>query len=99
MYKYSFNSEFLCVENCGPTYLNYDVDDYNNECISSCPTETYLDSANYYCRPCNFTCATCSGGNDDECETCDPSYPFYTEDTRCVSDCASNEYKDILNGN
>ncbi|CAG9331567.1 unnamed protein product [Blepharisma stoltei] len=95
LYKYEFSSKMLCVLNCGPDYLNYDSSPTSKKCVSQCPSTSYLDSANYYCRPCDKTCLTCSGGANNNCSTCDTAgqYPYFTSDNQCVTDCPSNLYK------
>ena len=74
-----------CVT-CNLTYFLY-----NNYCYTSCPVQTYNNTATT-CANCNNLCYTCSGSSTN-CSVCDingtnKAY-LYTNNNTCVSSCAN----------
>jgi len=85
-----------CVQDCEPNY-NYDV---TWECVSECPSNTYLYSYSYFndCFPCHSSCALCDEWSEYDCLSCSEEYPYYKQDGYCANSCSSFEYAYTLNG-
>ena len=66
----------------------------NKNCIALCPSDTFDD--NNVCKNCHTTCATCSGGSENnKCDTCSigGATPYYYTDFRtCLTSCPTGSY-------
>ena len=56
---------------------------HGNQCISTCPDNTYADSSSH-CQACNPSCSACSGGSATDCITCASGSPI-KHGAKCVS--------------
>lgn len=65
---------------------------YNNECVASCPSESFQDSATP-CADCNGNCLECSG-TDTFCTSCDTggAVPWLYNNV-CYGSCPSGSYQ------
>ena len=72
------------------------LDASTNSCVSSCPSNTFINSSAQECSVCHSTCTTCSGASNTECLTCTLPYYYKSSTSECViaSDCDSNSYAD-----
>jgi len=65
----------------------------NTECVTE---EDCIDDSHFVsgeeCEPCDESCQTCEGPNDDECLTCKSSAPWL-EEGKCVGNCLATKYK------
>ncbi|MBN3301412.1 PCSK5 convertase, partial [Amia calva] len=66
----------------------------NGVCKANCPDGYYEDLDKGKCVPCHPTCATCSGPETDDCESCSLQYPRLY-DGRCSEDCPPGTYYEI----
>ncbi|KAE8617533.1 hypothetical protein XENTR_v10009108 [Xenopus tropicalis] len=72
--------ENTCLE-CSYLYFLF-----NGTCKATCPDGYYEDLDAVRCIPCHFSCQTCSGTSEDDCETClDSTHKLYQG--RCLTDC------------
>lgn len=56
----------------------------------TCQTNEYLDEVEICCLPCHWACATCTGPEEYECESCHyNNFMVDPEVNRCVKDCAT----------
>lgn len=73
------------------------VDRTRSNCI--CADQCYQIGATA-CRPCHYTCATCSGPSSSNCTTCDLNPPVFTNryllNGNCV--CANGYFDDAISG-
>ncbi|CAG9336280.1 unnamed protein product [Blepharisma stoltei] len=83
LFTYTFKGKKLCVSTCGPDYWNYDQSSSSKVCIDSCPDKYYQDTSNYYCKPCNISCKTCT--RENYCSSCPDGTYYYQQ--QCYSKC------------
>lgn len=90
---------------CSSGYYSHPT---NNNCVSSCPSNSYVHSASRSCISCDAACATCNGSASSNCLSCASQYYFASAnncqacDSRCngcsgptnsqCSACASGKY-------
>ncbi|XP_053319728.1 proprotein convertase subtilisin/kexin type 5-like [Spea bombifrons] len=77
--------ESTCLE-CSYLYLLF-----NGTCKATCPDGYYDDLDDGKCIPCHYSCETCSGTSEDDCETC-PSDNAKLYQGRCLTDCPTGTY-------
>ncbi|KAK7891541.1 hypothetical protein WMY93_023504 [Mugilogobius chulae] len=63
----------------------------NGACKASCPAGYFEDMEEGRCGQCHPTCATCSGPQGDECETCSSFSPMLYKGT-CFRECPAGTY-------
>ena len=77
-----------------------------NTCVLNCPAGTYIDAATNSCKQCyqydsavssDQTCATCTGGNSNNCLSCNPSYYLDPITRKCGTTCPDGYWKDTIN--
>ncbi|KXN91956.1 Extracellular matrix protein FRAS1 [Leucoagaricus sp. SymC.cos] len=65
---------------------------FNGKCVSSCPTNTFTSNSSS-CQTCHSDCASCSGGQFNQCTSCPASRPVL-KDGRCLTTCAKGQFFD-----
>ncbi|KIL62256.1 hypothetical protein M378DRAFT_81478, partial [Amanita muscaria Koide BX008] len=61
------------------------------KCVQSCPENAFQSSGS--CLPCHPDCATCSGGNFNQCSSCSSDRPVPVNG-RCLPTCAKSQFFD-----
>lgn len=69
----------------------------DSSCIRACPNGYYSQTSPLnICIKCDGTCATCNGGNSNNCLTCDVPYYLETSTSKCISTCPSGYWPDSV---
>ncbi|EAS00754.2 zinc finger lsd1 subclass family protein (macronuclear) [Tetrahymena thermophila SB210] len=69
---------------------------YQNQCLASCPSNTFVSGTQ--CVNCDGSCKTCTGASNQQCASCDTTY-LLTQGTSksCVSNCGNSLYPNTTN--
>lgn len=62
---------------------------YNKQCVTKCPSGTYM-SSDRQCKECFIKCNSCSLGNNGNCYDCKSPYVF--NQGYCLNNCPENTY-------
>ena len=74
-------------------------------CLGSCPSGYYADDATSTCLPCystinpielHRTCITCSGGDSNNCLSCETNAFYIASENICVNTCPDGYFKDPI---
>ena len=71
-----------------------------SKCLITCPTNTYTNTTNNLCQPCDNSCASCQPpGNSTSCTNCTSGYFLQSAATpnQCLTTCPPHTYKDKIN--
>ena len=87
--SYLYLSNFSCLQTCPNGTFKFDDPGGFGKCVSTCSGSFWIDTPNAYCRACDSSCLTCSGGTSLNCLSCDlvGSTAFFTYDGQCVNSC------------
>jgi len=85
--------------NCLSCESSLTFDEVNLKCVSDCGVGTYeTNDLPPICSACDDTCRTCSGPDDDECESCyTTGTRQFLDDGECLSSCPSGKYPNQSN--
>lgn len=64
-------SDNMCIS-CQPTIYIHN----NNQCVTSCPTVGYYQSATYRCAKCHAECYMCTGPLSTDCSKCNQTFLY-----------------------
>ncbi|EAR88128.2 zinc finger lsd1 subclass family protein (macronuclear) [Tetrahymena thermophila SB210] len=69
----------------------------SGQCVITCNINQYQDSSSATCINCNSSCASCSGGGQNNCLSCSGSLFLDLNTNTCVSNCPLSYYQNSLN--
>ncbi|KCV69782.1 hypothetical protein H696_03227 [Fonticula alba] len=71
-------------------------------CGQACPAGHFADLADGSCQACDISCATCTGPDADQCDSCPPGLGLAPVVAglagACVSGCPAGHYRDPVSG-
>lgn len=76
-----------CLE-CGQS-----LKPFQDQCISTPCPPGFFQGYNRVCYPCHKTCSTCTGKEENQCDSCADRYR--QKDGRCVTECSAGYFSDI----
>ena len=92
----TLNGNSNCTS-CSTGYFLYPSTGGN--CLNACPDRFWGDASENLCQPCYsstagpyYSCATCSGGSEQNCNSCDSGTFLYL--SRCLSACPDGYWAD-----
>jgi hypothetical protein len=70
---YKHDVDRICYDTCPTTYFANTI---TGKCSDPCPGGTYPDAITKKCLICHYSCYTCGGGLETDCNSC---YPHATK--------------------